>query len=147
MSNAANKLTAIAVLAALASASCTSEAERRAAAAEQLRQQAETLVAAGSYDDAMSLLDSIDNGYREQTAVRRNAMATRAAAIEARSLQQIGPAEQHMAAAQLRADSLAALFVHIDGPRGLEGYSVAKDIARQDVTRDGGIQPRLDSDG
>ncbi len=147
MSNAANKLTAIALLAALASASCTSEAERRAAAAEQLRQQAETLVAAGSYDDAMSLLDSIDNGYREQTAVRRNAMATRAAAIEARSLQQIGPAEQHMAAAQLRADSLAALFVHIDGPRGLEGYSVAKDIARQDVTRDGGIQPRLDSDG
>lgn len=112
-----------------------------------MRVQAENLTASGDYEQAMLLLDSIDSGYHEQTAVRRNAMATRAAAIEARAMQQIGPAEEMMVRAQLRVDSLSKLFIHIDGPRGLEGYRVAQELAKQDVTDATGIQPRIDGDG
>lgn len=147
MYNAANKIIIPAIVAAVIATSCTSEAERRAKEAEQLRAQAETLVGAGQYEEAMVLLDSLDSAYREQTGVRRMGLATRAAAIEARSISEIGPADQRLAAAQLRVDSLSQLFVHIDGPRGLEGYSVAKELAKQDVTDGTGIQPRLDNDG
>ena len=146
MFNAANKFLA-ATLAVAALSACTSEAERRAAAAEDLRSQAESMVAAGNYDSAMSLLDSIDSAYREQTEVRRNSLATRAAAIEGNTLQLIGPAEERLARAQLRTDSLSAMFIHVDGPRGLEGYNVAKELAGKDVTAATGIQPRLDSEG
>lgn len=146
MSNAANKLAAVLMAAAIVTA-CTSESEKRQAAAEALRTQAEQLVAAGSPEQAMILLDSIDSAYREQTAVRRNAMATRAAAVEARALAGIAPADTRIAQAQLRVDSLAGMFTAIEGPRGLEGYTVAREIAKQDVTVSGGIQPRLDADG
>jgi len=148
MFSAANKLAILALGTAVAVATaCTSESERRAAAAEQLRTQAESLAASGNYEQAIALLDSIDQTYREQTDIRRKAMATRATTIESRALQQIGPAEIRMAQAQLRTDSLQKLFVHIDGPRGLEGYSVAKELAKQDVTDATGIQPRLDHEG
>ena len=146
MCNAASKLIIAAALAAAATA-CTSEKERRAAAAEQLRVQAETLVASGHSEQALALLDSIDSAYGEQTAVRRTALATRAAAIEAATMQRIGPAQEALVRAQLTADSLQALFVHVDGPRGLEGHRVARELAKNDVTASTGIEPRIDGDG
>lgn len=146
MCNAASKISIIALVA-VASAACTTEAERRAEAADNLHTQAEAMVASGAYDEAIVLLDSLDSAYREQTATRRVSLATRAAAIEGRALQQIGPAEQRLAKAQMRADSLAALFVSVDGPRGLEGYSVARELAGQNVTASTGVQPRIGADG
>lgn len=150
MSNAASKPLRTLLLAALilgATTSCTSEAERRAARAEALRLEAETLAASGDCEQSLALLDSLDRAYREQTDVRRRAMATRATAIERRSLQLIGPADSLLAASQLRVDSLGALFVHIDGPRGLEGHYVARELRTNDVTASTGIEPRVDAEG
>lgn len=148
MYNAASKLTvAAALVAAAALAGCKSESERRAERAEAMRIEAETLAASGDYEQSLALLDSIDSAYHEQTAVRRKAMATRATAIEARSLRQIGPADSLLAASQLRADSLGALFVYVDGPRGLEGHYVARELKGHDVTDGTGIEPRVDAQG
>lgn len=147
MCNAASKTLLAAVALAMAATACTSEKERRAAAAEQLRVQAEALVASGQSEQALALLDSLDNAYGEQTAVRRNALATRAAAIEAATMERIGPAQEALVRAQLTVDSLQALFVHIEGTRGLEGHRVAKELAKNNVTASTGIEPRIDGDG
>ena len=146
MFSAANK-TLILAAATLLASSCTTEAERRAAAAEDLRVQAVELIKAGDHAQAMALLDSIDSAYHEQTAVRRTALSSRAEAIAGLAMQQIGPADERLAKATLRADSLAAYFVNVEGPRGLEGYAVAKDLAKQNVTATTGVQPRVDNDG
>ena len=79
--------------------------------------------------------------------MRRNALATRAAAIEAATMERIGPAQEALVRAQLTVDSLQALFVHIEGTRGLEGHRVAKELAKNNVTASTGIEPRIDGDG
>lgn len=128
-------------------AGCTTEAERRHASAEQLHADAVQLNADADFAGALVLLDSLDTAYREQTEVRRAALATRAAAIEGVTIERIGPADRELAAATIAADSLGNLFTTTDGTRGLEGYTVAKTLAKTDVTASTGIQPRLDSDG
>ena len=146
MFNAASKYAAIAAII-LSAASCTSEAERRARAAEELRAQAAALVESRDFEQAMVLLDSLDAAYRDQTAVRRAGLAVRASAIEGLSISRIEPADKRLALAQLAVDSLGALFTRIDGPRGLDAYSVASELARQEVTASTGVQPRVDDDG
>lgn len=147
MYNAASKLTIVALVAAAMLAGCKSEQARRAERAEALRLEAETLAANGDYEQSLALLDSLDSAYREQTDVRRSAMTTRAKAIERHSMRQIGRADSVLAAAQLCADSLAAFFVRVDGPRGLEGHYVERGIKGRDVTASTGIEPRVDEQG
>ncbi|MDE6285910.1 MAG: hypothetical protein K2L99_02825 [Muribaculaceae bacterium] len=146
MFNAASKYAAIAALI-LSAASCTSEADRREHAAEELRSQAAALVEQRDFEQAIALLDSLDSAYRDRTAVRRAGLAVRAAAIEGLSISRIEPAEKRLALAQLAVDSLGALFTRIDAPRGLDGYSVARELAKQEVTAATGVQPRIDDDG
>lgn len=146
MFNAINRFTFLAA-ATLMAVSCTTETERRAAAAEDLRAQAAELIRAGNHTQAIAILDSLDSAYHEQTGVRRSALASRAEAIAGLAMQNIGPADERLAKATLHADSLAAYFVNVEGPRGLEGYAVAKDLAKQNVTAATGVQPRVDNDG
>ncbi len=146
MFNAASKCAIIAAVA-LSALSCTSESERRARAAGELHEQAAALVEEHRYEQAIALLDTIDSAYRDQTAVRRAGLATRAAAIEGLAISRIEPAGKRLALAQLAVDSLCALFAAVDGPRGLEGYSVPKELAKTEVTASTGVQPRVDGEG
>lgn len=148
MCNAANKLALAAFLAAAVfAAGCKSESQRRAERAEALRLEAETLAASGDYVQSLALLDSLDRTYREQTDTRRRAMANRASALEGYTISKMGSADSLLAASQLRADSLGALFVWVDGPRGLEGHYVANGLKGRDVTAATGLEPRVDPDG
>ncbi|MGM9845699.1 MAG: hypothetical protein ACI30K_05660 [Muribaculaceae bacterium] len=140
-------IVAIAIAAvSLISGACSDNA-KRLTAAQGLLAEAETAVEAKNYAEAMTLLDSLNTAYREQLEVRRQSERVRAAAIEGVTIDSIETCDYRLATLQLQADSLAALFRHVEGTRGLEGYRVDNTVYAADRLNATCVQPRLSDDG
>lgn len=123
MFNAASK-SLIAIAAATALLSSCGEKES-AHSAKTLLSEAKTFIAAGQYDKAITLIDSISNAYPNEIDMRREAMKLRPEATEGLTMAQLSHADSLTATLQSRYDSIARLMVKIDSPELVEGYWVA----------------------
>ncbi|MDE6702761.1 MAG: hypothetical protein K2K00_03690, partial [Muribaculaceae bacterium] len=66
-------------------------------AALQLSQEAENEVKAGNYDEAITLLDTLDTRYAAEVEVRRSAMKYRTMAVEGVTIRRITAVDDTLA--------------------------------------------------
>ncbi len=140
-------VTAKSLLAAIAiSMAFTSCGDKDKEGAMALYQQSQEAVAARNFAGAVELLDTLNSRYPEQTAIRRDGLRVRAAAIEGMAIDSIATSSQALAEATLAVENLRGDFRHIEGYGGLDGYFIPKK-APQKVMTATGIQPRVSEKG
>lgn len=142
MFNAVNKIIAAAALG-LAVCAC---GYKGAQGAQGLLESARSLSEAGSYNQALDSLDSLNTRYASQTAIRRDGLLLRAQIMEKIAIDSIEIASAELAEATLALDRSSAFVEHVDGPRGLEGYYLAKGH-QPAITSATAVQPRVSDDG
>lgn len=115
--------------------------------AQELYTLSEEAITAGHYQQALTLLDTLNARYPAQVEVRRNALGLRARAMEGLAMDSISEAEARLAAATLTADSLAQQFRHIEAPApGMDGFWLPKGV-NENAMASTGIQGRVSDDG
>lgn len=135
-------LTAAAVL---ATASCGSDKEHKAAAA--LSAKADSLMKAGNFEAAIELYDSLNHAYPKEIDLRKASDAKRARAIE-------GLAQSQAPLLDRAIDSLnsviAGLYPDFNREQSssvLNAYAVHKSLAGQKTVGTAALQPRINIDG
>lgn len=123
--------------------SCGGSDEQRQA--ESLFIMAETAAQNGDYQQAMSLLDSLDSTYPKQIEHRKKGAHLRATTLEKATIASIERNERQIAEAKLRNDSLSQFIVKVDNP--IEPYFVAKSMAGKSIVGKTGIEARMMPDG
>lgn len=126
-----------------ATAACGNSDTDRAAA---LLESAQASYDAGDYDKAIVLLDSLDNTFPREVAVRKSGMPLKASAIESLTMKAIPVADSVRCAAQIRKDSLEKLFVPVESKYGLEPYYKARAL-KTDGLASTTVRPRVSQDG
>lgn len=145
MFNAVTKLSRIGLTAAMAVAVASCGGDSAVRQAEQLYAEAQNLKAEGHFEQALTLLDSIDHAYPSAVDVRRQAMSLRPLLIEQVTNRQLEIADSLAAVGAYRLDSLSATATLVSNP--IENYFVPKAEGRVDVSSVAGLHARMSSDG
>ena len=90
--------------------SCSSSDKEKATA---LYTEAENLMNSGDYEQAQTLLDSIDKAYPGEVDVRRQGIHLRPQLIEKLTLRQLSATDSLLAACQLQSDSLGKYIIKV----------------------------------
>lgn len=115
--------------------------------AGELYALSEEAIAAGHYEQALTLLDTLNARYPAQVEVRRNALGLRARAMEGLAIDSITEADARLAAATLAVDSLGQQFRHVAAPApGMDGFWLPKGVNERAMATTG-IQARVSDDG
>lgn len=129
----------------LATASCGSDKEHKAAAA--LSAKADSLMKAGNFEAAIELYDSLNHAYPKEIDLRKASDAKRARAIE-------GLAQSQAPLLDRAIDSLnsviAGLYPDFNREQSssvLNAYAVHKSLAGQKTVGTAALQPRINIDG
>ncbi len=130
---------------AAATTSCSGDKNRQERAS-QLLEQARSLVAAHSYDSAMSVLDTLDVSYRDCLDQRKEGTTVRLTALSNLTRDSLASAEQQMLVAKTELDELQPKFKKID-IAGTDGYYVySKTFSGSEMNKTG-LQSRVDDQG
>lgn len=112
--------------------------------AMQLSQSAENEVKAGNYEEAITLLDTLDTRYAAEVEVRRSAMKYRAMAVEGLTIRRISAVDDTLALLKARQEQLEMQFDYVANPgKGLGGNYVAKSLVKGSYD----ILPRINDEG
>ena len=113
-------------------------------AALQLSQEAENEVKAGNYDEAITLLDTLDTRYAAEVEVRRSAMKYRAMAVEGVTIRRITAVDDTLAQLKAKLEQFETQFDYVANPgKGLGGNFVAKSLVKGSYD----ILPRINDEG
>lgn len=139
----ATKTIALAALTLLASA-CGSDS--REARADEMLRRAQQAAADKNYSEAVTILDSLDKGYRDCLDTRKVGTRLRLETLRDMALDSIGMNDARLTVLQKSVEEMQTQFRHIDVP-GTAGYLVyAPAMASWNLQRTG-VQPRVDPDG
>ncbi len=127
MFNAVNKFIPAAILLVVAVSCGDSQRDE----AVRLSQEAENEVKAGRYEEAVALLDTLDNKYASQVEVRRSAMKFRAMAVEGITLHRITAVDDTLAHLKASIEESEKQFEYVPNPgKGLGGNYVSKALLK-----------------
>lgn len=133
----------IALSLALSVASCSSNGSRESLTpATDLSHDIDKAIAAGRFDEAMSLIDSLNSTYADSLDLRRATIAQRARATEGLLIAAIQHADSALADARMRVDSLSRLFVAVKVSDRISPYYIYNRIKGAGTS----VQPRVGDD-
>ena len=135
-------LTAAAVL---ATASCGSDKEHKAAAA--LSAKADSLIKAGNFEAAIELYDSLNHAYPKEIDLRKASDAKRARAIEGLAQSQAPLLDRAIDSLNSVIAGLYPDFNREQSSSALNAYAVHKSLAGQKTVGTAALQPRINIDG
>lgn len=135
-------LTAAAVL---ATASCGSDKEHKAAAA--LSAKADSLMKAGNFEAAIELYDSLNHAYPKEIDLRKASDAKRARAIEGLAQSQAPLLDRAIDSLNSVIAGLYPDFNREQSSSALNAYAVHKSLAGQKSVGTAALQPRINIDG
>ena len=135
-------LTAAAVL---ATASCGSDKEHKAAAA--LSAKADSLMKAGNFEAAIELYDSLNHAYPKEIDLRKASDAKRARAIEGLAQSQAPLLDRAIDSLNSVIAGLYPDFNREQSSSALNAYAVHKSLAGQKTVGTAALQPRINIDG
>ena len=135
-------LTAAAVL---ATASCGSDKEHKAAAA--LSAKADSLMKAGNFEAAIELYDSLNHAYPKEIDLRKASDAKRARAIEGLAQSQAPLLDRAIDSLNSVIAGLYPDFNREQSSSALNAYAVHKSLAGQKTVGTAAMQPRINIDG
>ena len=135
-------LTAAAVL---ATASCGSDKEHKAAAA--LSAKADSLMKAGNFEAAIELYDSLNHAYPKEIDLRKASDAKRARAIEGLAQSQAPLLDRVIDSLNSVIAGLYPDFNREQSSLALNAYAVHKSLAGQKTVGTAALQPRINIDG
>ena len=135
-------LTAAAVL---ATASCGSDKEHKAAAA--LSAKADSLMKAGNFEAAIELYDSLNHAYPKEIDLRKASDAKRARAIEGLAQSQAPLLDRVIDSLNSVIAGLYPDFNREQSSSALNAYAVHKSLAGQKTVGTAAMQPRINIDG
>lgn len=115
--------------------------------AEALKNSADSAITANNYGLAVSLLDSLDQGYRDQTDIRRSAMPLRAKAIEGETADRIKTCDSLLTALQSRIEDLQPIFTAVPPAYdGGSGFMIYSKLLPSSISGQTGLEPRISAD-
>ena len=135
-------LTAAAVL---ATASCGSDKEHKAAAA--LSAKADSLMKAGNFEAAIELYDSLNHAYPKEIDLRKASDAKRARAIEGLAQSQAPLLDRVIDSLNSVIAGLYPDFNREQSSSALNAYAVHKSLAGQKTVGTAALQPRINIEG
>lgn len=142
-----HKLLTIALSALTGASMMSSCGDGRKAEAEALKSSADSAVAANNYELAITLLDSLDSVYRDQTEVRRSAMGLRARAIEGETNIRIKTCDSLLTALQTQIEELQPLFTAVPPAyAGGSGFMIYSKLMPSTISKQSGVEPRISTD-
>ena len=143
MFNAINKTLLALSLSALMLCSCGDKAKE---GASQLYAESKAALEARNYQGAITLLDTLNTRYPDQTEIRRAALRLRASAMEGMATDSISAGDAALAQATINLDALRPNFRHVDSSVGLDGYFLPNGVSDKVMTATG-IQARVTDKG
>ena len=143
MFNAINKTLLALSLSALMLCSCGDKAKE---GASQLFAESNAALEARNYQGAITLLDTLNTRYPDQTEIRRAALRLRASAMEGMATDSISAGDAALAQATINLDALRPNFRHVDSSVGLDGYFLPNGVSDKVMTATG-IQARVTDKG
>ena len=143
MFNAINKTLLALSLSALMLCSCGDKAKE---GASQLYAESNAALEARNYQGAITLLDTLNTRYPDQTEIRRAALRLRASAMEGMATDSISAGDAALAQATINLDALRPNFRHVDSSVGLDGYFLPNGVSDKVMTATG-IQARVTDKG
>lgn len=143
MFNAINKMLLILSLSAFMLGSCGDKAKE---GASQLYAESKAALESRNYQGALTLLDTLNTRYPDQTDIRRAALRLRASAMEGMAIDSISAGDAALAEATINLDALRPHFRHIDSSVGLDGYFLPEGVSDKVMTATG-IQARVTDKG
>ena len=135
-------LTAAAVL---ATASCGSDKEHKAASA--LSAKADSLMKAGNFEAAIELYDSLNHAYPKEIDLRKASDAKRARAIEGLAQSQAPLLDRAIDSLNSVIAGLYPDFNREQSSSALNAYAVHKSLAGQKTVGTAALQPRINIEG
>lgn len=142
-----HKLLTIALAALTGASMMSSCGDGRKAEAEALKSSADSAMAANNYELAITLLDSLDSVYRDQTEVRRSAMGLRARAIEGETNIRIRTCDSLLTALQTQIEELQPLFTAVPPAyAGGSGFMIYSKLMPSTISKQSGVEPRISAD-
>lgn len=129
----------------LATASCGSDKEHKAAAA--LSAKADSLMKAGNFEAAIELYDSLNHAYPKEIDLRKASDAKRARAIEGLAQSQAPLLDRVIDSLNSVIAGLYPDFNREQSSSALNAYAVHKSLAGQKTVGTAAMQPRINIDG
>lgn len=129
----------------LATASCGSDKEHKAAAA--LSAKADSLMKAGNFEAAIELYDSLNHAYPKEIDLRKASDAKRARAIEGLAQSQAPLLDRVIDSLNSVIAGLYPDFNREQSSSALNAYAVHKSLAGQKTVGTAALQPRINIDG
>lgn len=129
----------------LATASCGSDKEHKAAAA--LSAKADSLMKAGNFEAAIELYDSLNHAYPKEIDLRKASDAKRARAIEGLAQSQAPLLDRAIDSLNSVIAGLYPDFNREQSSSALNAYAVHKSLAGQKTVGTAALQPRINVEG
>ena len=129
----------------LATASCGSDKEHKAAAA--LSAKADSLMKAGNFEAAIELYDSLNHAYPKEIDLRKASDAKRARAIEGLAQSQAPLLDRVIDSLNSVIAGLYPDFNREQSSSAINAYAVHKSLAGQKTVGTAALQPRINIDG
>lgn len=129
----------------LATASCGSDKEHKAAAA--LSAKADSLMKAGNFEAAIELYDSLNHAYPKEIDLRKASDAKRARAIEGLAQSQAPLLDRAIDSLNSVIAGLYPDFNREQSSSALNAYAVHKSLAGQKTVGTAALQPRINIEG
>ena len=138
MYNATTKFITLMLIAASALTSC---GDKKSAEAQELYNNAETMLNNGEASRAVAMLDSLDSAYADQIDLRRRGMHLRALAIEKLTVEELSHADSLLAQLTAQAQQMNGSLKTVDN--AIEPYYIAVGSTLAPT----GIEARMAPDG
>lgn len=125
-------------------AACNSAKDNQA---NQLLNEADSLITTNEYAKALEVLDTLEARYPENVDCKRKAMHLRPLAQEGLTVKEIQTNDSLLAYYKHVKDSLTDMFTFVDNPQLVEGYYVIKEYANSTLFSRNGVEARITPEG
>ena len=149
MYNAYRRIAAAAYAVAIASVamiSCKGGADNKGAEAKIAFDKARNALNSGDARECISLLDSLDSRFADDTDIMKQSMQLRPKALMQITVEDIAAADSTVTANKLLLDSLKPLMTHVNVP-GTEGYMLKSSMVDPAFMNKTGLSPRVSENG
>ena len=121
--------------------SCSDKAAEATEKASNLYEQADSLFESGYYEQALTLLDSIDKTYQQAFEIRKSVSKLRPQVMERWSAKQLSVTDSLLVESQILGNNLRQQLIYVKNP--LEGYFVASSTGNVNVRDVQGLHGRI----
>lgn len=133
-------------IASVAMTSCKGGADNKGAEAKIAFDKAQNALNNGNARECISLLDSLDSRFADDTDIMKQSMQLRPKALMQITVEDMAAADSTVNVNKLMLDSLKPLMVHVNVP-GTEGYMLKSSMVDPTFMNKTGLSPRVSENG